>query len=42
MRSESTVMVSVLIIAGSIEAFSVVYSHANREGLRLGIPLIRI
>ena len=30
------------MIAGSIETFSLLYSKAKREGLRLGIPLISI
>ena len=39
---ESSVMIIVLIKAGIKEAFSDVYSNANKDGLICGTPLIRI
>lgn len=36
------VIIRVVIIAGSKETFSVVYSKANNEGFIYGIPLIKI
>ena len=35
-------MDSVLMMAGIIEAFSVVYVHSNSDRFRFGMPLIRI
>lgn len=42
MSRESSVMVIVLIIAGIMETFSVVYFQAKRLRDRFGMPLIRI
>ena len=39
---ESAVMVTVLMMAGIMETFSVVYVQANRSGVRCGMPLIRM
>ena len=39
---ESNVMVMVLMIAGIMDTFSVVYSQANNFGFKYGIPLIKI
>ena len=41
-RSDSTVITMVLIIAGISETFSVLYSQAKRLGFRYGMPRIRI
>ena len=39
---DKRVIVTVFIMAGSIETFSLLYSRANREGFKLGMPLISI
>ena len=35
-----TVIITVLIRAGSMEAFSLVYSRENRAGFRFGTPMM--
>ena len=42
MTSEKAVISSVLMRAGISETFSLLYSSANRLGLRFGIPVIRM
>ena len=42
MRSVNAVISSVFIMAGIIDTFLEVYSHANNSGLILGIPLTSI
>ena len=41
-RSDNNVIDIVFIIAGIIDTFSELYSHANKSGVRFGIPLINI
>ena len=42
MTSEKAVISSVLMRAGIRETLVLLYSHAKRDGLRLGIPLTRM
>ena len=42
MTREKAVMSMVLMRAGMRETFSELYSHSNREGLRLGMPMTRM
>ena len=42
MSSESSVIITVLMIAGIMEEFSVVYFQANKSGFRCGMPFTRI
>ena len=42
MSRERTVIKMVLMMAGIMETFSELYSHANRLGVRWGMPFTRI
>jgi hypothetical protein len=37
--SATAIIISVLMIAGIIDTFSVVYFHSKREGFKCGTPL---